>query len=157
MAWMVCKPRNSGGWSHRPVPLCPWLLWSVVCHVQECVTGRFFFLLIGLCRKGNIREGCVYHSEDILPTAISPSSQKEAFCSHFLLGGWFGNEVYLAGCLCWIIMLSLWCTLNCSPLFSWAEGIIFASCLRQQCSLGGSLVFCESFWIWHLSLTSFTL
>lgn len=124
MAWMVCKPRNSGGWSHRPGPLCPWLLWSVGCHVQECLTDRFFFPLVGLCGKGDIREGCCVpqwrHFANCYFSIFSEVTFLLPFPVRRLICKW---SLYLADCLCWIIMLSLWCTLTAHLCFLEQKGL----------------------------------
>ena len=126
MAWMVCKPRNSGGWSHRLGLLCPCLLRSVVCHIQECVTNRFFYALIERCGKGDMREGCHGpQGRHVAKWHFSISSEGTfwfTFPVRRLVWKW---SLYLAGCLFWVIInaLALMHT-HCSFMFSWAEGII---------------------------------
>lgn len=136
MAWMVCKPRNSGGWSHRPGPLCPWLLQSVTCHVQEYNKGSLPPDWTHCVERGMRGKTAMCHSEDILPSDYLCISSEGTFVLTYpirrLVWKW---SLYLAGCLCWVIMLLLWRALTAHLCFP-EQRPYFALWLRQQCSLG---------------------
>lgn len=150
MAWMVCKPRNSGGRSHRPEPLCLCLL--QVCHLPSpsTITNRFFYTLNETCVQGDKRERLPCATMQTLARWYFSICSEGTFLLTFpvkrLVWRW---SLYLSGCPCWVIMFLLWCTLTAHFCFLGQKGLFY---LMSEAAVfsGGSSMFCGSFWIWHL-------
>lgn len=110
MAWMVCKPRNPGGWARRPGPLYPCPLRACPLPNPRRVANRFFWPLIELnVRWGDKREGCrVPRWRHFAKWYDLTFSSEGTFWPTFPVRRpvWRGN-LYLSGCLCWVIMCLL--------------------------------------------------